>query len=162
MYFGNIEWKVLEEIQVISASVLLFCWSFLLNFFFSGTVCSLVAHCVLFAFQRRPSLDLYCFSYNFPKQVMFIKVRARMKGCEVAPSQLLRVHILQKSYKGFLRFALTWKSTLFNFGHLNWQFVGTPRPPGAPAVRFTGVVPPALFPPLLLNAAQRQQWRKTD
>lgn len=108
--------------------------------FISDTVCSLVAHCVLFTFQRRRSLDLHCFSYNFPKQVMFIKVRARMKGCQVTPLHLLKVCILQKSYKGFLHFALTWESTLFNFGCLTWRFVGTPGPPGAPAVCFTAVV----------------------
>lgn len=79
-----------------------------MNFrFISHTVCLLVAHWVLCAFQRRPSLDLHCFSYNFPKQVTFIKVRAGMKGCEMPPLQLLQVHILQKPYKGFVCFALT-------------------------------------------------------
>lgn len=80
----------------------------LVNFrFISHTICLHVAHWVLCAFQRRPSLDLHCFSYNFPKQVTFIKVRAGMKGCEMPPLQLLQVHILQKLYKGFVCFALT-------------------------------------------------------
>lgn len=70
----------------------------LVNFgFISDTICLLLAHWVLCAFQRRLSLDLHCFSYNFPKQVTFIKVRAGMKGCEMPPLQLLRVHILQKN-----------------------------------------------------------------
>lgn len=109
----------------------------LVNFgFISDTICLLLAHWVLCAFQRRLSLDLHCFSYNFPEQVTFIKVRAGMKGCEMPPLQLLRVHILQKTYKGFVCFALTWKSTLFDFGHLHWESVGTPHPPGAPARPF--------------------------
>lgn len=80
-----------------------------MNFrFISDTVCLLLAHWVLCAFQRRPSLDLHCFSYNFPKQVTFIKVRAGMKGCEMLPLQLLQVHILKKKHtKGFVYFALT-------------------------------------------------------
>lgn len=40
----------------------------LVNFgFISDTICLLVAHWVLCAFQTRPSFDLHCFSYNFPK-----------------------------------------------------------------------------------------------
>lgn len=64
--------------------------------FISDKVDLLAAHCVLCAFQRRPSFDLHCFPYNFPKQVTFIKVRAGMKDCEMPPLQLLQVHILQK------------------------------------------------------------------
>lgn len=109
----------------------------LVNFrFISDTICLLVVHWFLCDFQRRPSLDLNCFSYNFPKQVTFIKVRVRMKGCEVPPLQLLQVHILQKLYKGFVCFALTWKSTLFDFGHLHWKSVGSLHLPGAPARLF--------------------------
>lgn len=51
---------------------------------------------------------------------------------------------------------------LFNFDHLNWQFVWTPSPPGAPAVCFTSVISSAFFPPLLLNIAESKQWLKTD
>lgn len=76
-------------------------------YFLPRTICSFLAHFILFTFQRRPSLDLYCFSYDFPKQVTFVKVIAGMKGCEVAPLQLLKVHILQKLYRGLLPFALT-------------------------------------------------------
>lgn len=75
-------------------SVLSFCWSFYL-FYFSDAVCSLVAHCVLFAFQG-PSLGLYCLSYSFPKQLLLFKMQGGMKGCEEAPLQLLKVHIFQK------------------------------------------------------------------
>lgn len=31
-YFQSIEWKMQKEIQVVATSVLLLCWSFLLNF----------------------------------------------------------------------------------------------------------------------------------
>lgn len=103
---------MLELIQVISTAditaVVVFLLELLVNFrFISDTVCLLEVHCVLCAFQRRPSFDLHCFSYNFPKQVTFIKMRAGMKDCEMPPLQLLQVHILQKLYKVFVGIALT-------------------------------------------------------
>lgn len=144
VYFKTIEWKALKEIQVISTSVLIFAGVFLiftyLVCFFPDSVCSFVTCCILFASQR-PSLDLYCFSYSFHKQVMFIKVRTGMKDCEVAPLQLLEVHISKKLYKRFLWFALTWKFILLNFVQLS----GLPIHLGALEIPLTSGLPTAFF-----------------